>query len=110
MTALVGPNGTGKSTLLSVLARLMKPKSGKILLYDKPLQSYKETELRKRMGFVFQNPEHQFVAGTVYDELLFGQKVNAETEKKRSTCCIVSVLHIWLIIIRLQSAKGKNGA
>ncbi|MCY7884609.1 energy-coupling factor transporter ATPase [Bacillus spizizenii] len=82
LTALVGPNGTGKSTLLSVLARLMKPKSGKILLYDKPLQSYKETELRKRMGFVFQNPEHQFVAGTVYDELLFGQKVNAETEKK----------------------------
>ncbi|MCY8308152.1 ABC transporter ATP-binding protein [Bacillus vallismortis] len=82
LTALVGPNGTGKSTLLSVLARLMKPKSGKILLYGKPLQSYKETELRKRMGFVFQNPEHQFVTGTVYDELLFGRKVNAETEKK----------------------------
>ncbi|MCO6752615.1 ABC transporter ATP-binding protein, partial [Streptomyces sp. IpFD-1.1] len=31
LTALVGPNGTGKSTLLSVLARLMKPQSGKIL-------------------------------------------------------------------------------
>ncbi|MCY8720035.1 ABC transporter ATP-binding protein [Bacillus sp. S10C12M] len=82
LTALVGPNGTGKSTLLSVLARLMKPKSGKILLYDKPLQSYKENELRKRMGFVFQNPEHQFVTGTVYDELLFGKKANAETKKK----------------------------
>ncbi|TYS25079.1 energy-coupling factor ABC transporter ATP-binding protein [Bacillus subtilis] len=82
LTALVGPNGTGKSTLLSVLARLMKPKSGKILLYDKPLQSYKENELRKRMGFVFQNPEHQFVTDTVYDELLFGQKADAETEKK----------------------------
>ncbi|CUB28504.1 MULTISPECIES: ABC transporter ATP-binding protein [Bacillus] len=82
LTALVGPNGTGKSTLLSVLARLMKPQSGKILLYDQPLQKYKEKELRKRMGFVFQNPEHQFVTDTVYDELLFGQKANAETEKK----------------------------
>ncbi|MGN2620189.1 ABC transporter ATP-binding protein [Bacillus stercoris] len=82
LTALVGPNGTGKSTLLSVLARLMKPQSGTILLYDQPLQQYKEKELRKRMGFVFQNPEHQFVTDTVYDELLFGQKVNAETEKK----------------------------
>ncbi|WP_444559060.1 ABC transporter ATP-binding protein [Bacillus stercoris] len=82
LTALVGPNGTGKSTLLSVLARLMKPQSGKILLYDQPLQQYKEKEFRKRMGFVFQNPEHQFVTDTVYDELLFGQKVNAETEKK----------------------------
>ncbi|MDR4434364.1 ABC transporter ATP-binding protein [Bacillus tequilensis] len=82
LTALVGPNGTGKSTLLSVLARLIKPKSGKIFLYDKPLQAYKENELRKRMGFVFQNPEHQFVADTVYDELLFGQNASAETEKK----------------------------
>ncbi|NTU27945.1 ABC transporter ATP-binding protein [Bacillus tequilensis] len=82
LTALVGPNGTGKSTLLSVLARLIKPKSGKIFLYDKPLHAYKENELRKRMGFVFQNPEHQFVADTVYDELLFGQNASAETEKK----------------------------
>lgn len=60
----------------------MKSQSGKILLFDQPLQQYKEKELRKRMGFVFQNPEHQFVTDTVYDELLFGQKVNAETEKK----------------------------
>ncbi|MGM0948804.1 MAG: ABC transporter ATP-binding protein [Bacillota bacterium] len=82
LTALVGPNGTGKSTLLSVLARLMKPQSGKILLYDQPLQSYKEKELRKRLGFVFQNPEHQFVTDTVYDELMFGQKANAETKEK----------------------------
>ncbi|MCK8101859.1 energy-coupling factor transporter ATPase [Bacillus sp. 2CMS4F] len=82
LTALVGPNGTGKSTLLSVLARLLKPKSGKILLHDKPLESYKEKELRKQMGLVFQNPEHQFVTDTVYDELLFGHAANAETEKK----------------------------
>lgn len=87
----------------------MKPQSGKILLNDQPLQKYKEKELRKRMGFVFQNPEHQFVTDTVYDELLFGQKANAETEKKRNTCCSVLVLRIWLIIIRLRSAKGKNG-
>ncbi|MCC2114546.1 energy-coupling factor ABC transporter ATP-binding protein [Bacillus halotolerans] len=82
LTALVGPNGTGKSTLLSVLARLLKPKSGKILLHDKPLESYKEKELRKQMGLVFQNPEHQFVTDTVYDELLFGHAANAESEKK----------------------------
>lgn len=109
LTALVGPNGTGKSTLLSVLARLLKPKSGKILLHDKPLESYKEKEFRKQMGLVFQNPEHQFVTDTVYDELLFGHAANAETEKKRRTCCSVSALHIWRTTIRLRSAKGKNG-
>ncbi|MEC1626156.1 ABC transporter ATP-binding protein [Bacillus mojavensis] len=82
LTAMVGPNGTGKSTLLSVLARLLKANSGKILLHDKPLESYKEKELRKQLGFVFQNPEHQFVTDTVYDELLFGHTANAETEKR----------------------------
>ncbi|MCY9159793.1 energy-coupling factor transporter ATPase [Bacillus atrophaeus] len=74
LTAVIGQNGTGKSTLLSVLARLYKPKSGEIRLFGKPLHSFSENELRRQMGFVFQNPEHQFVADTVFGELVFGHE------------------------------------
>ncbi|MBT2573644.1 ABC transporter ATP-binding protein [Bacillus sp. ISL-51] len=72
ITAIAGPNGTGKSTLLSVLARLNRPESGLIEIDGRPIDSYSEKELRRHMGFVFQNPEHQFVTDTVMDELLFG--------------------------------------
>ncbi|PSA92079.1 cobalt ABC transporter [Bacillus atrophaeus] len=74
LTAVVGQNGTGKSTLLSVLARLYKPKSGEIRLFGKSLHSFSENELRRQMGFVFQNPEHQFVSDTVFGELVFGHE------------------------------------
>ncbi|KAA6453850.1 ABC transporter ATP-binding protein [Bacillus atrophaeus] len=82
LTAVVGPNGTGKSTLLSVLARLYKPKSGEIRLFGKPLHSFSENELRRQMGFVFQNPEHQFVADTVFGELVFGHKHQKDAAEK----------------------------
>lgn len=58
VTALVGANGTGKSTLLRCLAGLERPLAGRV---DGP-----------RPGLVFQNPEHQFAAATVVDELAFG--------------------------------------
>ncbi|MCG8395547.1 energy-coupling factor transporter ATPase [Bacillus atrophaeus] len=82
LTAVVGPNGTGKSTLLSVLARLYKPKSGEIRLFGKPLHSFSENELRRQMGFVFQNPEHQFVADTVFGELVFGHEHQKDAAEK----------------------------
>ncbi|MGM0748929.1 MAG: ABC transporter ATP-binding protein [Bacillota bacterium] len=82
LTAVVGQNGTGKSTLLSVLARLYKPKSGEIRLFGKPLHSFSENELRRQMGFVFQNPEHQFVADTVFGELVFGHKHQKDAAEK----------------------------
>ncbi|MDQ0927195.1 energy-coupling factor transporter ATP-binding protein EcfA2 [Bacillus atrophaeus] len=82
LAAVIGQNGTGKSTLLSVLARLYKPKSGEIRLFGKPLHSFSENELRRQMGFVFQNPEHQFVADTVFGELVFGHEHQKDAAEK----------------------------
>ncbi|RDY88160.1 ABC transporter ATP-binding protein [Bacillus amyloliquefaciens] len=72
ITAIAGPNGTGKSTLLSAAAKLIRPVSGDIKIDGRPIDSYSEKELRRLMGYVFQNPEHQFVTDSVIDELLFG--------------------------------------
>ncbi|WP_297603695.1 ATP-binding cassette domain-containing protein [Microcella sp.] len=73
--ALTGPNGAGKSTVLLTLAGLLPPAGGLIeaLEAGSPTE-WSSAELAARFGVVFQNPEHQFVAGTVRDELAVGPR------------------------------------
>jgi cobalt/nickel transport system ATP-binding protein len=72
--ALVGPNGAGKSTLLAMFNGMIRPSSG-IMLFDNQPIRYDTTSLRilrKRVGFVLQNPDHQIIAPTVYQDVAFG--------------------------------------
>jgi len=70
--AIVGPNGSGKSTLAAHLVGLIKPPRGRVTVLGRDVADLKGAEVAKLIGYVFQNPEHQFVARTVYDELAFG--------------------------------------
>ncbi|PZR99439.1 MAG: ABC transporter ATP-binding protein [Candidatus Chloroheliales bacterium] len=70
--AIVGPNGSGKSTLAAHLVGLIKPQRGCVTVLGRDVADLKGAEVAKLIGYVFQNPEHQFVARTVYDELAFG--------------------------------------
>jgi cobalt/nickel transport system ATP-binding protein len=72
--ALVGPNGAGKSTLLLMFNGMLKPDSGEILFNGEKVTYNKEAlrELRRRVGFVFQNPDVQTIAPTVFQDVAFG--------------------------------------
>lgn len=70
--AIVGENGSGKSTFLKSLLRLEPALSGNILFQGKELRKWCDRDLYDEAGFVFQNPELQFVTDTVYDEIAFG--------------------------------------
>lgn len=70
--AIVGANGAGKSTLGLLLAGALPPAAGSILLGGTALARLDEREVRRRLAYVFQYPEHQFVARTVREELLVG--------------------------------------
>jgi cobalt/nickel transport system ATP-binding protein len=72
--ALLGTNGSGKTTMLHHLNGILKPTSGKIYFEDKPLKydSKSLLDLRRRVGFVFQDPNDQLFAPTVKQDVAFG--------------------------------------
>lgn len=70
--AITGPNGSGKSTLGLLLAGLLRPLAGHARLGRDEAWSLPARRLVTRVGTVFQDPEHQFVAGRVLDELVIG--------------------------------------
>jgi len=72
--ALVGSNGAGKSTLLLTLNGMIKPDKGQIFFHGKPV-TYDRTSLRtirQKVGFVFQDPDVQIIAPTVWQDVAFG--------------------------------------
>lgn len=71
ITAIVGKSGSGKSSLLNVLAGLTKYKKGSVIVEGRELKKLKEKELLKEIGIVFQNPQNQFITYRVVDEILF---------------------------------------
>ena len=79
--AVSGPNGSGKSTLALTLAGLIRPFGGSLIAREglaagagpEPFR-WKSRQLLTRIGTVFQDPEHQFLSGTVRDELAVGPR------------------------------------
>jgi energy-coupling factor transport system ATP-binding protein len=75
-TAVVGPTGAGKSSLLKVLNGLLLPQSGKAKIGEITIESKTSKrllkEVRKRVGMVFQFPESQLFAETVEQDISFG--------------------------------------
>ncbi|MGO1544908.1 MAG: ABC transporter ATP-binding protein [Gulosibacter sp.] len=67
--AVVGPNGAGKTTLLQTLAGVERPPKATVSIDGRDVSKLRVRDLRDRIGYVFQNPEHQFLANTVRDEL-----------------------------------------
>lgn len=71
---LMGRTGCGKSTLISLIAGLLVPASGRVLLDGKDINAptYDRAELRQKVGVVFQYPEYQLFETTVERDVAFG--------------------------------------
>lgn len=70
--ALVGHNGSGKSTIAKLLMGLLPLKSGAIYINGLKLNKKNLNVVRNKIGIVFQNPDNQFIGATVEDDIAFG--------------------------------------
>lgn len=72
--SFVGTNGAGKSTTMRLCNGLLKPVSGQVLVDGKSTSDLRTSQLARKVGFLFQNPDRQICNSTVRDELLFSFK------------------------------------
>ena len=89
--AILGHNGSGKSTFAKLLNYVLEPRSGKIFVGGKEITAPDITEddvfeLRGKVGMVFQNPDNQLVATIVEEDVAFGPEnlgIPSEEIRKR---------------------------
>lgn len=70
--ALVGHNGSGKSTIAKLMIGLLPLKKGSITINGLELKKSNYAKIRNQVGIVFQNPDNQFIGSTVEDDIAFG--------------------------------------
>ncbi len=81
--ALVGHTGSGKSTLVQTINGLLRPSSGQVLIEGREIKEWESPIMvRKKVGLVFQYPEHQLFEETVFKDIAFGPKNLGWSEKE----------------------------
>jgi putative ABC transport system ATP-binding protein len=105
---LLGPSGSGKSTLLRMLNCLNSPTSGSICFNDKSLTDFEITQLRQKVGMVFQSPT--MINGTVRENLTMTQKWTKEDNGLADDELIEILEHVGLNSAFLdQDARSVSG-
>lgn len=85
---IAGHTGSGKTTVAQILAGLINPTEGSIAIDGETVNDYKTAAslLRKKVGIVFQYPEHQLFEETVYRDIAFGPKNKGLSDEEVDRC------------------------
>lgn len=89
--ALLGANGSGKTTLARHISGLLRPRRGRVLVLSQDTRHASPGALARCVGHVFQNPDHQIFAPTVWEEVAFGPRNlgwDAATVRQRVTAAL----------------------
>ena len=79
---IMAPNGSGKTTLFHLIMGLVKPQSGQVSIFGKTCGEEKDfTEVRGRIGLLFQDPDDQLFSPTVFEDVAFGPLNLGRTKK-----------------------------
>lgn len=98
ITAIIGPTGSGKSTLVQHLNALLLPSSGTVYVLDREIVANQKNKdlksLRKKVGLVFQFPEYQLFEETIIKDVMFGPlnfKVSEEEARQKAMKALAMV-------------------
>ena len=96
IVALLGRNGSGKTTFARTLMCINPPPKGAVFLHGKDVAMLGAREIAAEIGYVFQNPDHQFVTDRVDDEIAYGLRVRdyAEEAIKRRVAEILDIVDL----------------
>ncbi len=103
--AILGPNGSGKTTLFYHFNGLIKPTCGEVLVFGENISKTNIDEVRKRVGLIFQEPDSQLFAPTVFEDIAFGLK-NLGLDTKEIKERVSKMLHRY----EIESLAGSNPA
>ncbi|MCL5075510.1 MAG: energy-coupling factor transporter ATPase [Chloroflexi bacterium] len=103
LTGILGPNGAGKSTLASIIVGLQRLREGQLTFRGESVKDMNVDQLARRMGFVFQNPEHQFVRDTVRDEIAYSLEVLGKSPEE-----IQSGVDEMLTLLKLKHLEHRH--
>ncbi len=99
LCALLGANGSGKTTVLKLAAGLLRPQAGAVRLEGRDVSKMDQTTRCRRIGFVFQNPDDQLFGLTVEDDVASGPRNLGLTgdeiaERTREALAMVGATHL----------------
>ena len=111
--ALLGPNGTGKSTTLRLSDGLLKPSAGTVTVAGLDTSKVRTSEIARHVGFLFQNPDRQICQNTTRDEIAFGLRTlygKDDPRVEERTECVLELLHLDGDVDPFNLAKGQRQA
>ncbi len=82
IVAVVGQNGSGKTTLAKHLNGLLTPTNGNVMVHGLHTREQGVFKIGQKVGYVFQNPDHQIFSELVYDEIAFGPRLRQVPEEQ----------------------------
>lgn len=93
MVALVGQNGTGKTTLINLITGFLNPQSGQLELGDRPLDPLSVKERAEKIGYVLQDPNQMISKTMVFDEVALGLQLRGISEDEQAQR-VEKILHV----------------